>query len=83
MTNVQNDCLGVTADGLWAKAPAHSRIELTPTGNVRLASRERSLVPAEPPQEEYEPLRLLPRPETVTLEGRAFLSEVAPSSGQE
>ena len=36
----------------------------------------------EPSQDEAEPLRLLPRPECVTLEKRAFLSEVALSSAQ-
>ena len=72
LADVQNDCLGVTADGSWATAPAHERIRLTPTGDVRLVSRERSLVPTEPSQEEVVPLRLLPRPDTVTLEERSL-----------
>ena len=58
MTDVQNDCLGVTADGSWVEAPAHSSSTLTPAGDVRLVSRERSPVPDEPPQEEHQPLRL-------------------------
>ena len=83
MASVQNDCLGVTADGSWAEPPAHSRITLTPAGDVRLVSREQSPVPVEPPPEEEQPLRLLPRPETVTLEERAFLSDLAVSEAQE
>ena len=82
MACAQSECLGVKADGSWVEAPAHSRITLTPAGDVRLASRERSPVPVEPPPEEDQPLRLLPRPETVALEERALLSELAVSENQ-
>ena len=82
MTSVQNDFLGVTAEGSWVDAPAHSRITLTPAGDVRLVSRKRSPVPIGPPPEEGHPRRLLLRPATVTLEERALLSELAVSEAQ-
>ena len=75
LARVQEDRLGVTADGLWAMSSAHERIQLTRRGEVRLVSRERSRMsepPTEPLQAEAEPLRLLPRPDTVTFEERAF-----------
>ena len=40
-------------------------------------------MPTKPTQEEAVPLRLLPRPGTVTLEERAFLTEIALSSAPE
>ena len=40
-------------------------------------------MPTEPSQEEAMPLRFLPRPDSVTLEERVFLTEVALSSAQE
>ena len=82
LASVQNDCLGVAADGSWAEAPAPSRVTLPPAGDVRLVSHERSPVRVEPSPEEDQPLRLLPRPETVTLEERAFQSELGVSEDQ-
>ena len=72
---VQEDCLGVAADGWWAPSSAHENIRLTKRGEVRLVSRERSQVsepPTEPSQGEAGPLALLPGPNTVTREARVF-----------
>ena len=85
---MREDCLGVTSEGLWASTSTHESIRLTPRGEVRLVSRERSQVvetepPTEPSQEEGETLVLPPGPNTVTLEERACLSEVALSSAPE
>ena len=79
---VREDRLGVTREDLWPDAPAHETIRLTSRGEVRRVSRDRSQGVEtdrtfEPSQEEGETLALLPGPSTVTLEERAFLSEVA------
>ena len=41
---VQNDCLGVTSEGLWVDSSAEYRITLTSRGEVRFVSCERSLL---------------------------------------
>ena len=71
--------MGITHSGLWSDATAHETIRLTPW---RLVSRERFLgaeidQALEPSQEECEHLILRPRPDSVTTEEQACLSEVA------
>ena len=68
---VQEDCLGVEADGSFSRTLAHTRIRLTPTRKVILVSREQSQEaeseqPTDPSQEEAKPLVLLPGTSTVT-----------------
>ena len=82
MVDVQNDCLGVTVDGSWTRATAHTRITLTPARDARLVSHERSPELVGSPQGEDQLYRFLPRPESVTLEEKAFLSEIAVSEDQ-
>ena len=77
---VQDDRLGVEADGSFSRATTHTRIRLTQATYVRLVLRVRSPEPIG--QKRDRPLHLLPRPESVTQAEIAFLAKVAISEDQ-